>query len=63
VSRHALESVRHSDALQQTVGYEQLEAYHVPFDELTGTKAVPDRLCPVRIPVELAEHEVITTTL
>lgn len=101
MSRHALENVRRSDALQQTVGYEQLEAYHVPFDELTGTTAVeaelthwstrrgkvavigpsgsgkssvmaavlgqlaeevPDWLCPVRIPVELAEPEVITTT-
>jgi hypothetical protein len=100
VTQDALAALRDSHALAQTLTFEQLEAYHVPFDQLAGTHAVerelgywstragrvaligdsgagkssvmaavlgafsqtvPERLVPVRIPVELAGPEAITT--
>lgn len=44
MSQEALESLRASHTLVQTLPFEQLEAYHVPFDELTGRETVEHEL-------------------
>jgi hypothetical protein len=36
MSRADLERLRASDALQQTLHFDYLEGYHVPFDHLTA---------------------------
>jgi hypothetical protein len=40
MSQVALAALRRGNALAQTLTFEQLEAYHVPFDELTGEDSV-----------------------
>jgi energy-coupling factor transporter ATP-binding protein EcfA2 len=44
VSRADLERLRASDALQQTLRFEYLEGYHVPFDHLTASTATEHEL-------------------
>lgn len=40
MSQEALAILREGNALAQTLTFEQLEAYHVPFDDLTGEQSV-----------------------
>jgi energy-coupling factor transporter ATP-binding protein EcfA2 len=40
LSQEALAALREGNALAQTLTFEQLEAYHVPFDEMTGAQTV-----------------------
>lgn len=40
MSQGALEALRRGNALAQTLTFEELEAYHIPFDDLTGTQTV-----------------------
>ncbi len=40
MSQKALAALREGNALAQTLTFEQLEAYHVPFDQLTGCEEV-----------------------
>lgn len=44
MSQAALAALRDANSLAQTLTFEQLEAYHVPFDELTGTQSVEREL-------------------
>lgn len=44
MSQTALAALRDANSLAQTLPFEQLEAYHVPFDELTGTSSVEREL-------------------
>jgi energy-coupling factor transporter ATP-binding protein EcfA2 len=44
MTHEALAALRDGNALAQTLTFEQLEAYHVPFDELTGSQAVETEL-------------------
>jgi hypothetical protein len=44
MSQEALAALREGNALAQTLTFEELEAYHVPFDELTGDSAVEAEL-------------------
>ncbi len=44
MSQEALAALREGNALAQTLTFEQLEAYHVPFDELTGGAAVEQQM-------------------
>jgi energy-coupling factor transporter ATP-binding protein EcfA2 len=44
MTQEALASLRAGDTLAQTLPFEQLEAYHVPFDELTGDNSVEHQL-------------------
>jgi hypothetical protein len=44
VTRTQLESLRAANALPHTLRYDQLEPYHVPFDELCGGSAVEGEL-------------------
>lgn len=44
MSQIALAALRDANSLAQTLPFEQLEAYHVPFDELTGTTSVEREL-------------------
>ena len=40
MSKEALSILREGNALAQTLTFEELEAYHVPFDDLTGKRSV-----------------------
>lgn len=44
MSQEALAALREGNALAQTLTFEQLEAYHVSFDQLTGTHGVEHEL-------------------
>lgn len=44
MTQEALVALRDGNALAQTLTFEELEAYHVPFDELTGGQAVEAEL-------------------
>ena len=44
MTRSALTALRESHALAQTLTFELLEAYHVPFDDLAGTTSVEREL-------------------
>lgn len=44
MTQEALTWLREGNALAQTLTFEQLEAYHVPFDELTGEQSVERQL-------------------
>lgn len=44
MTQEALAAVRDVNSLVQTLSFEELQAYHVPFDELTGAKAVEGAL-------------------
>lgn len=44
MSEEALAALRDANSLAQTLPFEQLEAYHVPFDELTGRDSVEREL-------------------
>jgi hypothetical protein len=44
MSQEALATLREGNALAQTLTFEQLEAYHVPFDDLSGELAVEHQL-------------------
>lgn len=44
MSQEALAALREGNALAQTMTFEQLEAYHVPFDDLTGRGEVEGEL-------------------
>jgi len=44
VTQEALAAIRDGNALAQTLPFEQLQAYHVPFDELTGGATIETQL-------------------
>lgn len=44
MSQEALTALRDANSLAQTLPFEQLEAYHVPFDDLTGNPTVEREL-------------------
>jgi energy-coupling factor transporter ATP-binding protein EcfA2 len=44
MSQEALSILREANALAQTLTFEQLEAYHVPFDDLTGERSVEEQV-------------------
>jgi hypothetical protein len=44
MSQEALVALRDANSLAQMLTFEQLEAYHVPFDELAGTQGVESTL-------------------
>ena len=44
MSNEALAVLRDANSLAQTLTFEQLQTYHVPFDELTGTSTVESQL-------------------
>jgi ABC-type transport system involved in cytochrome bd biosynthesis fused ATPase/permease subunit len=44
VSQETLAALRNNNALAQTLTFEQLEAYHVDFDSLTGARSVEHEL-------------------